>query len=133
MAMSFPGNRKGHSPSKLNNTQYIIPGKILRRGYELNIGKTLEKKLLAAKRVKNLKYNYTDDGVVDTADAATFELIKHATLQLYSQYPSDKGSAHITFITDNSKQFHVQHTIRVSEKNERAYIPLIYITQLPKC
>ena len=88
---------------------------------------------MAAKKVKNLKYNYTDDGVVDTADAATFELIKHATLQLYSQYPSDKGSAHITFITDNSKQFHVQHTIRVSEKNERAYIPLIYITQLPKC
>jgi hypothetical protein len=40
----------------------------------------------AAKRVKNIKYNYTGCGVVGTADAATFELIKLATLQLYSRY-----------------------------------------------
>jgi hypothetical protein len=43
MAMSLPVNRKSHSPSKLNNTQNIIPEKILRRDYELNIEKTLEK------------------------------------------------------------------------------------------
>jgi hypothetical protein len=41
---------------------------------------------VAAKRANNLKYNYTDGGVVGTAGTATFELIKHATLQLYSQY-----------------------------------------------
>ena len=82
MAMRIPVNRKWHSPSKLNNTQNIIPGKILRRDYELIIGKTLEKKLLAAKRVNNLKYNSTDGGVLGTADTATFKLIKHATLQL---------------------------------------------------
>ena len=106
MAISLPVNRKRHSPSKPNNTQNIIPAKILRRDYELNIEKTLEKKLLAAKRVTNIKYNNTACRVVGRADAAT--------LQLYSQYPSNKGSAHVTFITDNSKQFHVQHTIRVS-------------------
>ena len=83
---------------------------------------------MAATRAKNLKYNYTDGGVVGRADAATFELIKHATLQLYSQYPSGKGSAHITFITNNSKQFHVQHTIRVSEKNDRGYTINLYHT-----
>ena len=114
MAMSLPVNRKRHSPSKLNNTQNIIPGKILRRDYELNIEKTLEKKLLAAKRVTNIKYNNTACRVVGRADAATFELIKLVTVQLYSQWPSNKGSAHVTCITDNSKQFHVQHTIRVS-------------------
>jgi len=32
------------------------------------------------------------------------------------------------FITDNSKQFHVQHTIRVSEKNDRAYTINLYHT-----
>jgi hypothetical protein len=77
---------------------------------------------MAAKRVSNLQYKYTGCGVVGRADAATFEPIKLATLQLYSQYPSDKGSAHVTFITDNSKQFHVQHTIRVSEKSDISYI-----------
>lgn len=83
---------------------------------------------MAAKRVKNRKYKYTDGGFVGTASAATLGLIKHATLQLYSQCPSGKGSAHITFITDNSKQFHVQHTIRVSEKNDRAYTINLYHT-----
>jgi hypothetical protein len=83
---------------------------------------------VAATRAKNLKYNYTDGGVVGRADATTFELIKHATLQLYSQYPSGKGSAHITFITNNSKQFHVQHTIRVSEMNDRGYTINLYHT-----
>ena len=90
----------------------------------------MEKKLLAAKRLSNLKYNYTGCGLVGTADAATFELIKLATLQLYIQYPSDKGSVHVTFITGNLKQVHVQHTLRVSEKSDISYI---YITQLPKC
>ena len=83
---------------------------------------------MAAKGANNLKYNYTDGGVVGTANTATFEVIKHATLQLYSQYPSGKGSVHITFITDNSKQFHVQHTIRVSEKNARGYAINLYQT-----
>jgi len=85
MAMSLPVNRKRHSPAKLNNTQNIIPEKILSRDYELNIEKTTETKLVAAKRVNNLKYWYTDGGVVGTAGAATLELIKHATLKLYSQ------------------------------------------------
>ena len=126
--MSLPVNRKRYSLAKLNNTQNIIHEKILRRDYESNIEKTSEKKLVAAKRVKNLKYKYTDGGVVGTAGAVTLGLIKHATLQLYSQYPSGKGSAHITFITDNSKQFHVQYTIRVSEKNDRAYTINLYHT-----
>ena len=43
--MTLLVNRKKYSPSKLNNTQNIIPGKILRRDYELDIEKTLKQKL----------------------------------------------------------------------------------------
>lgn len=45
-----------------------------KRCCELNIEKSLEKKLSAAKRVKNLKYKYTGGGIVAEADAATYEL-----------------------------------------------------------
>ena len=72
---------------------------------------------MAAKRVKNIKYKYTDGGVVGTVGAATLELTKHAILQLYSQCPNGKGSAHITLITDNSKQFHTTSKILVNGRN----------------
>ena len=85
MAMSLHVNRKRHSPSKVNNTEHIIPGKILTRYYALNIENKLGLKAIDSKKSKNLKYSYTGCGVVGTTDAATFKLIKLVTLQLYSQ------------------------------------------------
>jgi hypothetical protein len=65
-------------------TQNIIPGKILRRDYELNIEKTLEKKLLAAKRVTNIKYNNTACRVVGRADAECLFLLTGKLIAILS-------------------------------------------------
>ena len=37
--------------------------------YQLNLEKSLEKKLIAAKRVKSLNYKYTGGGIVVEVDA----------------------------------------------------------------
>ena len=46
--------------------------------YTLNIDKALKKKLDATKRQQNVLYKYTKGGLVITADAATFELLRIA-------------------------------------------------------
>ena len=48
--------------------------------YQLNLEKVLEKKLIAAKRVKSLNYEYTGGGIVAEADVATYELLKTAAV-----------------------------------------------------
>jgi hypothetical protein len=50
-----------------------LPSKIVKQNYALNIEKSLEKKLNAAKRAKNLSYEYPHGGVV--ADVATYQLL----------------------------------------------------------
>ena len=55
MAMSLLDNRKRHLPSKLMNTQNIIPDKILRRDYEINIENNLGKKAIGSKKTKQSK------------------------------------------------------------------------------
>ena len=46
--------------------------------YTLNIDKALKKKLDATKRQQNVLYEYTKGGLVITAVAATFELLRIA-------------------------------------------------------
>ena len=107
-------SRDGKQPNPNNSKQIQTKDK---RCYELNIEKSLEKKLIAAKRVKNLKYEYTGGGIVAEADAATYELLKIAAIQYYKSYSKLNETAHITDITDNSGKSIVQNTIRVCEQS----------------
>jgi hypothetical protein len=50
--------------------------------YTLKIDKALNKKLDATKRQQSVLYGYTRGGLVITADAATFELLKIAQIYI---------------------------------------------------
>lgn len=51
------------------------------------------KKLEATKRAVHIEYKYTSGGVVIVADAANFELIKHASMAYYEAFSSiSRGS-----------------------------------------
>ena len=85
------------------------------KNYQLNLEKSLEKKLIAAKRVKSLTYEYTGGGIVAEADAATYELLKTAAIHFYQSYPDEDGKADITNVTDKTRKNIVQIT-----KNNRS-------------
>jgi hypothetical protein len=55
--------------------------------YTLKIDKALKKKLDATKRQQNVLYEYTKEGLVITADAATFELLRIAANIYYENFP----------------------------------------------
>ena len=75
----------------------------------------------AAKRAQNIEYKYTEGGIVVTADAATFELIKLATNEYYSKFSFSIGKVNHDS-TDLSKSIIVQITYMVgNQNNERDY------------
>ena len=92
--------------------------------------KSLEKKLNAAKRAKNLSYEYPHGGVV--ADVATYQPIKISAIHFDEQYPPEKGVAHVVCTTDNTGRIIGQNTIRVTStsNNEREYTINFYQTTL---
>jgi hypothetical protein len=51
--------------------------------YNLNITRALQKKLEATKRNQHVEYRCTSGGMVITADTATFELIRIASIHYY--------------------------------------------------
>jgi len=87
--------------------------------YQLNLEKSLEKKLIAAKRVKSLNYEYTGGGIVAEADVATYELLNIAAVYLYQHYPDKDGKAEITNVTDKTRKNIIQVTIRVSDRQNQ--------------
>ena len=87
--------------------------------YQLNLEKSLEKKLIAAKRVKSLNYENTGGGIVAEADVATYELLKTAAVYFYQLYPDKDGKAEITNVTDKSRKNIIQITIRVSDRQNQ--------------
>jgi len=95
--------------------------------YNLNITKALQKKLEATKRNTNIEYNFTNGGIVITADAVTFELIRIATLNYFETLPEPKGQINITKTTDKTQSAVVQHTIKVTLGNF-SYTANIYNT-----
>jgi len=97
----------------------IHPTDVTQNDYVLNIEKSLEKKLIAAKRIRNWTYEYTGGGIVVEADAATYELFKTVAIYYYNTYPSVNGKAHTTTTTDNTNQSVVQLTVRVSDQNSQ--------------
>ena len=86
------------------------------KDYVLNIEKNLAKKLMATQRKDNILYEFKDGGVVITSDAVTFELIKRATDQYYTNFPPHFGTANIQKSADSTKNNVVQNTIRVKDK-----------------
>ncbi|CAG2195816.1 unnamed protein product [Mytilus edulis] len=63
-----------------------IPNKRqITKDYSLNIQRALMNKLEATKREAHLEFKNTGGGLVITADAATFELIRQATAIYYSR------------------------------------------------
>ena len=54
------------------------------KNYNLNITRALQKKLEATKRNQHVEYKYTSEGMVVTADTATFELIRIAQASITS-------------------------------------------------
>ena len=87
--------------------------------YQLNLEKSLEKKLIAAKRVKSLNYEYTGGGIVAEADVATYELLKTAAVYFYQHYSDKDGKAEITNVTDKTRKNIIQVTIRVSDRQNQ--------------
>ena len=96
--------------------------------YTLKIDKVLNKKLDATKRQQSLLYGYTRGGLVITADAATFELLKIAANIYYENLPESLGKAYITQSTDSTQCHNVQTTIRVHEQEQPAYTTNLYLT-----
>lgn len=96
--------------------------------YTLNINKALQRKLEAAKREVNLEYTYTNGGIVIKADAATFELIKMATLEYYGQLQPTTGTASFHRVTDKGGTAVVQNTIKVHLHDGKNYTINLYVT-----
>ena len=96
--------------------------------YELNIERSLSKKLTAAKRVQHLCIEEKDGGIVITADAATFELVKRAAIVLYTNYPNTNGQAKINECKDSTGRNVVQYTIRIYSSDGKGYTVNLYST-----
>ncbi|CAC5378670.1 unnamed protein product [Mytilus coruscus] len=97
------------------------------KNYTLNITKALYKKLEATKRNLSIEYKHTAGGIVLTADAVTFELLRLATLNYLENLPEIKGQTNIRKITDKSQTTIVQHIIKVA-MNSTSYTINIYNT-----
>ena len=100
---------------------------IISKPYELNVQKSLAKKLEATKR-KNIEYRYTDGGVTGQADAVTFELLKEALLVYFGVEKKDY-KCKITESKDRDGNC-VQKTIRVVYPNQTdSYTLNLYYTK----
>ena len=97
------------------------------KNYTLDITKGLYKNLEATKRNLNVEYKYTNGGIVLTADAVTFELLRLATLNYFEKLPKIIGQANIRKITDKSQATVVQYIIKVIVNNA-SYTINIYNT-----
>ena len=71
----------------------------------MNIDRALAKKLQATQRTFNTNIEVKEGGITLTADAATFELLKEATLSIFNE--------NISKITDKTGKNIVQFTVRV--------------------
>ena len=70
--------------------------------YRLNIAKALQKKLDATRRDQHVEYKLTNGGMVITADTATFELIRLASIHFYNSTQWSADEVNIRKHTDNS-------------------------------
>ncbi|CAC5402685.1 unnamed protein product [Mytilus coruscus] len=121
MSSLVPTNKsRARSRTEVNEETHV-------KNYTLNITKALYKKLEATKRNLSVEYKYTKGGIVLTADAVTFELLRLATLNYFENLSEIKGQANIRKITDKSQTTIVQHIIKVA-LNSNSYTINIYNT-----
>lgn len=104
-----------HPRSTMRDSQSSVESK-----YIVNVNKAQSKKLEATQRKQNIEYILKEGGIVMTADAVTFELLKLATIKNLST----KGP--ITY-KDKSRTATVQYTIKV-KRQEANYSINIYTT-----
>ena len=116
---------KRHATSMVDQE---VPHKMSKTEYQLNIEKSLLKKLEAAQRNKHLSYKRTHGGLVGIADTATCELLKSAAVIYYKNYPSEKGIANYNQTTDKTGKNEVQITVRVELSNSDTYTINFYNT-----
>jgi hypothetical protein len=67
-----------HPRSTMRDSQSSVES-----NYILNVNKALSKKLEATQRKQNIEYVFKEGGIVMTADAVTFELLRLATIQYF--------------------------------------------------
>ncbi|CAG2206322.1 unnamed protein product [Mytilus edulis] len=142
-------NRHKRLADKYNFTLYkdgVHPDPLLAQVYQKNVRgeqirlqggqnvpinisyKALLKKLEATQRSTSMEYKQTNGGLVIKADAATFELLKHATVAYFEELPCNIGKATIQRETDSSKNATVQITIKMKEKCGKTYTVNLYLT-----
>ena len=116
--LSKTGQHSGTMSSSIDSTNM---------NYNLNITRAIQKKLEATKRKQHVEYRYTSRDVV-TADTATFELIRIASIHYFEATQGNKDVIHIRKYTDKSNSTVVQYTI-TSKQPESGYTVNIYIQQ----
>ena len=97
----------GRRPSRfLSVTQKTID-------HELNVEKSLAKKLQAAKRKTNIECITKGGGLVITADAATYELLNESMLLYFRGKSNTSDNINVSETYDKSGKNVVSRTIRV--------------------
>ena len=93
--------RKSHRSD--SNTSLKSPMNTINKPYALNIQKkkSVLKKLEAAKK-SLIEFSMTGGGLTAQADAASFKLLKEATLQYYKLYTPDELECKITMSKDTA-------------------------------
>jgi hypothetical protein len=109
-SLEVVATNKSRARTEVNKEDYT-------KNYSLDTTKALYKKLEATKRNFNVEYKYSNGGIVLTADAVTFELLRLATLNYFENLPEIIGQANIREITDKSQATIVQHIIKVIVNN----------------
>ena len=84
---------------------------IINKPYALNIQKSLLKKLEASKK-STIELLMTKGGLTAQADAASFELLKEATLQYYKLYPKNDLDCKLVISKDTAGNC-VQITVKL--------------------
>ena len=96
--------------------------------YTLDIEKSLAKKLEATKRNVALEYQMTGGGLKGIMDAASYELMKKAMIQYYTDFPEGRGFARIDNDIDQKGSV-TANVIRVSNSESHLYTINLYLTK----
>ena len=114
--LSKTGQHSGTMSSSIDSTNM---------NYNLDITRALPKKLEATTRNQHVEYKYTSGGVV-TADTATFELIRIASILYFESTQGNIDVIHIRKYTDKSNSTVVQCTIKIKQP-ESGYTVNIHV------
>ncbi|CAC5360626.1 unnamed protein product [Mytilus coruscus] len=101
--------------------------KYRQKTFDLNLDKAISKKIIAARREVHIEYEQTKGGLVGTADAVTFELIKNAIPHYYKDIMEDNRYAKMTDDQDR-RGLTVSKVFKVFNKQQHQYTLTLYYT-----